>query len=65
MKLMANFLPLIIETFLFDALAQNNLERIILDKIDELKQDSTKNQLKLFILYFMLIDLILKIVRDT
>ena len=60
MKLMANFLPLIIETFLFDALAQNNLERIILDKIDELKQDSTKNQLKLFILYFMLIDLDIK-----
>ncbi len=60
MKLMANFLPLIIETFLFDALIQNNLERIILDKIEELKKYSTKNQLKLFLLYFMLIDLDIK-----
>jgi len=60
MKLMANFLPIIIETFLFDALVQNNLERIILDKISELKKEAGKNQFKLFVLYFMLIDLDLK-----
>lgn len=57
MKLMASFMPLIVQTFLFDALAQNNLTRIIDEKIKELKKDSRHNQFKLLLLYFLIIDL--------
>lgn len=59
-KLVANFLPVMIEVFLFDALMQNNLERIVLSKIEELQKDNKTNQLKLFILYFLIIDLDVK-----
>jgi predicted MPP superfamily phosphohydrolase len=59
--LMSTFMPLMVQTFVYDALAQNNLERIILSKIKELKPTAkTDNQFKLLILYFMLIDLNLK-----
>jgi DNA repair exonuclease SbcCD nuclease subunit len=60
MKLLSNFMPLIIQTYLFDALAQNNLERIFKNKIDELLKSIEGNQLKLAILYLMLIDLDIK-----
>lgn len=57
MKLVTNYMPLVVQTFLFDALAQNNLERILLEKIKELETDYNGNQFKLLILYFLLIDL--------
>ncbi len=60
MKLVTNFMPLIVQIFLYDALAQNNLERIILEKIESLKSDRKNNQFKLLILYFLLIDLNVK-----
>lgn len=60
MKLITNFMPLVVETYLFDAIAQNNLERVFKDKIEELGKDYLNNQFKLLILYFMLIDLDLK-----
>lgn len=56
-QLITNFMPLIVQTFLYDALAQNDLERIFKDKIEELKKDKKNNQFKLLILYFTLIDL--------
>ncbi|RKS15525.1 metallophosphoesterase [Flavobacterium sp. 120] len=58
-KVFTNFVPLVIQNFLFDALAQNNLEVIFLDKIKELKE-TQGNELKIFILYYMIIDLDLK-----
>ena len=64
MKLLTNFMPLIVQTFLYDALAQNNLERIILEKIDSLKIDRKNNQFKLMLLYFLLIDLNVKANKD-
>lgn len=60
MKLATNFMPLLVQTFLFDAIAQNNLERIFLEKIEELKQNPEQNQFKLLIVYFLLIDLDVK-----
>ena len=60
MKVITNFMPLVIETRLFDALAQNNLERIFQEKIAELKPNSKKNQFKLMLLYYWLIDLDVK-----
>lgn len=57
MKLITNFMPLLVQTFLFDAIAQNNLERIFIEKIEDLKRDKEHNQFKLLIVYFLLIDL--------
>jgi 2',3'-cyclic-nucleotide 2'-phosphodiesterase (5'-nucleotidase family) len=56
-QLLTNFMPLIVQTFLYDAIAQNDLERIFKEKINELKINHKKNQFKLLILYFTLIDL--------
>ena len=55
-QLVTNFMPIVVQVFLFDALMQQNLERIIKEKINQLSKDSKKNQFKLFILYFLLID---------
>ena len=59
-KLMTNFMPVIMQTAMFDAIGQNNLERILQEKIEQLKKDSKKNQFKLMLLYYCLIDLDIK-----
>ncbi len=59
-KLLSNFMPLIIQTYLFDALAQNNLERIFEQKIEELSNNKSGNQLKITILCLMMVDLDIK-----
>jgi predicted MPP superfamily phosphohydrolase len=56
-QLLTNFMPLIVQTFFYDAVGQNDLERIFKEKIVELKKDTKNNQFKLMILYFTLIDL--------
>lgn len=58
-KIFSNFIPLVIQNFLFDALAQNNLENIFLDKINEIKE-MPGNELKVFVLYYMIIELDIK-----
>lgn len=58
-KIFTNFIPLVVQNFLFDAVAQNNLENIFLEKIEELKK-TEGNELKIFNLYYMIIDLDLK-----
>jgi len=60
MKMLIQFVPIVIQTFFFDAVAQNNLENIILEKINTLKKNPVGNELKLLILYFSLIDLNLR-----
>lgn len=49
------FMPLLVSTFLVEALAQDNLERLIREKIRKL--DSNVDQLQIMLLYFLLIDL--------
>lgn len=56
-QLITNFMPIIVQTFLFDTLAQNDLERIFIEKINYLKQNGKSNQFKLLLLYFTVIDL--------
>ncbi|WP_407505199.1 metallophosphoesterase [Elizabethkingia meningoseptica] len=51
-----NFAPLIVQNFLFDAMAQESLQQIFERKIEELKQKGNE-ELKLFVLYFILVDL--------
>ena len=57
MRLITKFIPIVMQTFFFDALVQVNMENIIKDKISELKKNVRGNELKLLILYFSLIDL--------
>ncbi len=56
-KLVMDLMPMIIQTFLFEALAQNNLERLLKEKLFDLKKSPKINQFKLFIVYYLLIDL--------
>ncbi|WP_296150363.1 metallophosphoesterase [uncultured Flavobacterium sp.] len=57
MRLLTQFVPIVIQTFFYDAVVQNNLEAILIEKIEFFKRNSKDNQLKLLILYFSLIDL--------
>ena len=60
LKLIVSFMPIVVQAFLFDALMQNNLERIIKEKLRSLIINRDSNQFKIFILYFLLIDLDVK-----
>ncbi|MEN2436275.1 metallophosphoesterase [Weeksellaceae bacterium A-14] len=51
-----NFTPMMVQNFLFEAIAQENLQEIFEKKIDELKSKGNE-ELKLFALYFILVDL--------
>lgn len=50
------FAPMIVQNFLFDAMAQDNLTEIFEAKIEKLKIEGGQ-ELKLFALYFILVDL--------
>ncbi|MEI6820864.1 MAG: hypothetical protein WCL51_02940 [Bacteroidota bacterium] len=56
-KLIMDIMPIVVQTFLFEALAQNNLERLLIDKLNDLKKNPQQNQFKLFLIYYLLIDL--------
>lgn len=51
-----NFTPMMVQNFLFEAVAQENLQGIFEEKIKELKTKEGE-ELKLFALYFILVDL--------
>jgi hypothetical protein len=53
----SKILPFVSQLNMTDNIAQHNIEKIILAKIEELKKDSKNNQYKLFILYFILMDI--------
>jgi hypothetical protein len=57
LKMMGSFMPLIVQDFLHHSMGHTSLENIIKDKIRELEEEPKKNQFKLFILYFSLLDL--------
>lgn len=57
LKLISNFMPLIVQTFLYDSLAQNNLDRMLKDKILILRKEKNQNQFKLLLLYLIVLDL--------
>jgi predicted phosphodiesterase len=56
-KLIMEIMPIVVQSFLYDSLAQKNLERLLLEKLNELKLKPKENQFKLFLVYFILIDL--------
>lgn len=59
-QMITNYLPSVVQSFVFDSIGHINLEGIINKKIDTLKKNSSINQYKLFIYYCLLLDLDLK-----
>ncbi|MGS2762921.1 metallophosphoesterase [Sinomicrobium sp. M5D2P9] len=59
-KLLTQFLPIVAQTLFFDIAIQTNLETVLIEKINVLKQNKNGNELKLLILFFSLIDLDVK-----
>lgn len=55
--LLTSFIPLIVQMNLSEAIVHVNLKRLIEVKIDELQGDQKKNEYKLFILYYILLDI--------
>ena len=55
--LISSLIPLIVQMNLSEAIIQKNLKRLIEEKIDELKNSQERNEYKLFILYYLLLDI--------
>lgn len=60
LKLLSKILPVLVEAMMYDGLGQENFTKIIEDKIRDCRLNVDKNQYKLFVLYFLLIDIDLK-----
>ena len=56
LKLISRFIPILVQSLLYDGIGHVNFREIIIHKIDVLKKDRKNNQYKLFLLYFLLID---------
>ena len=56
LETISRILPFISQVNMTDNVAQYNIEKVIINKINELKVDHKKNQYKLFILYLILMD---------
>lgn len=59
-KQLTRFVPLVVQTFFYDAASQKNLSRIFIDKLNNLCANSQGNQYKIFVLLFTLLDLDIK-----
>ena len=56
-QLMNNFMPIIIQSFLYDAICQQNLVRVFESKLNALRKNPDGNELRIFVLSFILVDL--------
>ena len=56
-QLMNNFMPIIIQSFLYDAICQQNLVRVFESKLSVLRENPGGNELRIFVLTFILVDL--------
>lgn len=56
-KIVMQYMPLMVEAFLYDAVAQKNLSRIFEEKLKELKMNPHGNSFRIFLLTFVLVDL--------
>ena len=57
LKVVTNFIPTLVQTRANDMIGDKNLENVINVEIENLKKDKKNNQYKLFILYFLLLDI--------
>lgn len=59
-QLVSNYMPIIIEAFLYDAISQKNLSRVFSDKLEELTSSPEGNEFRIFLLTLVLVDLDIK-----
>ncbi len=59
-QLISNFIPIIIEGFLYDAICQKNLVRVFKTMLDELIKSPQNNQLRIFLITYILVDIDIK-----
>ncbi len=57
LAILANYIPVIVQVYLSDAVGHITLENVVLELIDLYRKDKDHNQYRLFLLYFILIDL--------
>jgi predicted MPP superfamily phosphohydrolase len=60
LKLLSRILPVLVQAMMYDGLGQTNFFKIIENRIGLLRHDLGANQYKLFVLYFLLLDIDLK-----
>lgn len=56
-QLINNFMPIIIQSFLYDAICQQNLVRVFESKLSALRENPDGNEFRIFVLSFILVDL--------
>lgn len=56
-KTLLQFMPIVVEVFLYDAIAQKNLKRVLEEKLKDLKSKPKGNQFRIFLLTFILLDI--------
>lgn len=59
-QMVSNYMPIIIETFLYDAISQKNLIRVFQDTLNEFISNPQGNEFRIFILTLLLVDLDVK-----
>lgn len=59
-SLVSNFIPIIIETFFYDAICQQNLVRVFESKLSNLMKTPEGNEMRIFMLTYILVDLDIK-----
>lgn len=64
LKIVTDFSPLLSEVTFYDGIGHFNIEGIVKNKIEQLKLDASNNQFKLFMLYFLFVDIDLKKNKD-
>ena len=57
LKIITNFIPTLVQVRLNEIIGHNNLEKIIIERLDFYRKDSNNNQFKIFILGFLLTDI--------
>ena len=56
-QLVSNIMPIMVQTYFYDAISQMNLVRVFDEKLKQLKQNPVGNQFKIFIMTFIIVDL--------
>lgn len=56
-QMVSNIMPILVQTYFYDAISQQNLVRVFETKLNQLKQSPEGNQFKIFILSFIIVDL--------
>jgi len=63
LRLISDFSPTISQIWLSESICHSSLEKIIKSEIETFEKDISDNQFKLFLLYFLLLDIDLKYVE--